>query len=250
MRLITSINLIISGFEFKIREEDKMDESSTEDLYEKRDFRKKKEKKRSHKSKEKDECSRENFKKMRQELDDLRRKEDERAKELERLKKQISMNEYESTQQSNEEIEYALGFTRDEYLGRGFIESAQWIKNEVAKEMIEQISLEENRVRFEAFMITKKASTHMGIRTCARYNRGEECTLGKWHATHKTDNVWACNDARHGIQTQRHADRVERTTKRNELRLHACTLCAEALMSINGHSVLNCPWILKKNWNV
>jgi len=187
---------------------------------------------------------------MRQELDDLRKKEDEQAKELEQLKKQISMKNSESSQQSYEEIEYTLGFNRDEYLGRGFIESAKWIKNEVAKVMMERIALEENRERFEAFMITKKASTHMGIRTCARYNRGEECTLGKWHATHKTDNVWNCNDARHGLQSQRyaHSDRSERATKRNELRLHACTLCAEALMSINGHSVLNCPWILKKNW--
>ncbi len=227
-----------------------MDESSTDDLYEKRDFRKRKEKKRSHKSKEKDECSKESFKKMRQEIDELRKKESERAKELDQLKQQILMKECEAIQQSNEEIEYALGFTKDEYLGRGFIESAQWIKNEVAKEMIEQISLDENRVRFEGMMITKRASTHMGIRTCARYNRGEECNLGKWHATHKTDNIWACNDARHGLQAHSHpqSERIERKTKRNELRLHACTLCAEALMSINGHSVLNCPWILKKNW--
>ncbi len=98
----------------------------------------------------------------------------------------------------------------------------------------------------------------MGIRTCARYNRGEDCSLGKWHTTYRDTRQGPYEarqvtfDARHRINLQHESDREHSTDikmKKNELRLHACTLCLEALMSIHGHSVLNCPWIQKKNWN-
>jgi hypothetical protein len=234
-----------------------MDEGSSDEIFRKRDFRKKKEKKRSHKSsKEKEECTKESFKKMKQEIDELRKKEQEREKELEILRKKIEIRPELSEQIP--EVEYSLGFDKSEYLNKGFIESAKWLKSEVAKNMQDKMSSEEEKSRFETMMISKKASTHMGMRTCARYNRGEECNLGKWHATHKTENPWSCKDARqiitqshHHQSTSNHHQSLstESFTKRNEIRLHACTLCLEALMTINGHSVLNCPWILKKNWN-
>jgi len=240
----------------KVRDEDKMDESSNDELFGRRELRKKTEKKkRSHKtSKEKkDEYSKECFKKMKQEIDELRKKEVERARELEELKQQIVTNGSMSLEKEKEKekVEYALGYSLDEYLDKGFIESAQWIKNVIAKNMSEKMMQDQHKTKFIATSINKKASTHMGIRTCARYNRGEDCNLGKWHPTHTSSPLWICNDARQRItgHQQRDLHQNDLPNRRNELRLHACTLCLEALMSINGHSVLNCPWIQKKNWS-
>ncbi len=252
------ISLFFPDIELGVRKEDMMDESSNDELFTRKDIRKKKEKKRSHKAskeKEKDEYSRDSFKKMKQEIDELRKKETERAKEFEELKQQILNKECLSSNKKIEENEYALGFNRDDYLAKGFIESAQWIKTEIAKNMREEIEKEENHERFKALLVNKKASTHMGMRTCARFNRGDLCEMGKWHPTYKTDNIWSYNDARQLInqgssRPAQFADGMSQETKhrRNEIRLHACTLCLEATMAINGHSLLNCPWILKKNW--
>jgi len=230
-----------------VRDEDKMDESSNDELFSTRDIRKKKEKKRSHKS-TKDELTKESFKKLKEEIDELRKKEAEQSKELEQLKKKV---ESQNPDSHDVEIEYTLGFNKDEYLSKGFIESAQWIKNVVAENMKEKLMKPKYALKFEAMIVSKKFSTHMGIRTCARYNRGEDCTLGKWHTTYR-DMRQGAFDARHRINPQNESDRDQSTEskmKRNELRLHACTLCLEALMSIHGHSVLNCPWIQKRNWN-
>jgi hypothetical protein len=60
-------------------------------------------------------------------------------------------------------------------LSKGFIESAQWIKNVLAKSLIENMNADVNKKKFETFMMSKKESSHLGVRTCARFNRGEEC---------------------------------------------------------------------------
>ena len=231
----------------RVREHDKLDDDSNEDLFDKKELRKRKDKKRQHKQREKEECTRESFKKMKDEIDELRRKETERAKELEQLKKKIDKRNEEMTDKETEkEIEYALGFNKDTYLSKGFIESAQWIRNTLAKSMIEKMLDEQNRERFEVLVTSKKASAYLGVRACARFNRGEECSSGKWHTTQKIEAIWTKNGTNH---PERLANRnVEQAQKRNELRLHICTLCLDALGSANGHSVLNCPWILIKNW--
>jgi hypothetical protein len=221
-----------------------MDESSSDELFKRKDIRKKKEKKRAHKH-NKDEITKESFKRMREEIDELRKNELEKTQELEKLKKKLEMQELERVDQNKDE--YALGFDRTEYLNKGFIESAKWIKNVIAKNMLEKMNLDDQKEKFASSTIVKKASTHMGIRTCARYNRGEVCTLGKCHSTYQVPY-----DARHRINqgSQTELDQSQSDPRRrNEMRLHACTLCMEALMSANGHSVLNCPWILEKNWN-
>jgi len=185
------ILILFPGIEMIVREEDKMDESSNEELFDKRDFRKKKEKKRSHKpTKEKEEFSKEHFKRMKEEIDELRKNELERSKELEALKVKIEKSEAERTQTAPE---YALGFDKNAYLSKGFIESAQWIKNVLAKNMNDKMNEDRQREIFETLIISKKPSSHLGIRACARYNRGEECNLGKWHATHKTSLIGCLN---------------------------------------------------------
>jgi hypothetical protein len=59
---------------------------------------------------------------MKEEIDELRRKEEERSRELEALKDEIKKN---VAVQSAIEVEYALGFDKNVYLSKGFIESAQ-----------------------------------------------------------------------------------------------------------------------------
>jgi len=232
-----------------------------DDLFTKKDLRKRKEKKRMHKqTKDMEDCTRENFKKMKEEIDELRKKELDRAKEFAELKKKIE-EQSQQTSRKYAEPEYALQFTKDAYLNKGFIESAKWIKEIVAKNMIEKMNADENKERFEVLQISKKASTHIGIRTCARYNRGEICNFGKWHATHKPDFLGENGNNVEGDTYLAHRLRKLKSTEvpqssiqerigiRNEIRIHSCTLCMEAFGTAIGHSVLNCPWILKKNWN-
>jgi len=220
-----------------------------DDIAEYKKVKKAKDKKRHRiQTKETEECSKESFKKMREEIDELRKKEQERTEELEELKRTI---ENRDPKLQKKEHEFALDFNLELYLNRGFIESAQWIKNFLSKSMLEEMAKEEFRQKFESLMIAKKFSTHIGMRSCARFNRGEECNLGRWHTTHKPNSLWTSKHQHHDHdQQQQHPQRYQQQdqSRRNEMRLHVCTLCLETLGAAFGHSVLNCPWILKKNW--
>ena len=227
-----------------------MDEDN-DDLFDKKDLRKRKDKKRAHKqtkeTKEKDDYAKESFKRMKEELEEMRKREMERAKEFDNLKKKI---EDQERHQSNRDVkpDYALGFDRDEYLNKGFIESAKWIKDVIAKNMSEKMSTEKIKVRFEGLMLAKKSSNYLGVRACARFNRGEDCHHGKWHTTHKQDGIWTKHGPLNRQDDSSRTPHPEQQGRRNELRLLVCTLCIEALGSAYGHSVLDCPWIDKKNW--
>ncbi len=233
-----------ADIEMTLRDNEKIDDIA-DDLLERRDMRKRKEKKRSHKhTSEKDEYAKESFKKMKEEIEEMRKREFERAKELEELKKKIE--DQQNKQQVKEtKPTFAIGFDKEIYMNKGFIESAKWVKEVVSKNMIEKMTSEKNKHRFEAMLITKRNSIYLGARTCARFNRGEPCNQGKWHTTHtplKPGALWT----RHGSASDEDQRQVDR---RNELRLHACTLCIEVLGAAFGHGVLECPWIMKKNWN-
>ena len=235
-------------------------EEENEDLFDRKDLRKKKEKKRTHKQtnsrNEKDDYAKESIKKMRDELLELRKKEADRAKEFEELKRKIEEQEKrQEKKQSDDDIlpDYVLEFNKELYLNKGFIESAKWIKDVVAKNMSDKMVSEKNKTRFEALITVKKRSCYLGVRACARFNRGELCHSGKWHTTHRPDGLWT----RHGPAGRQEVEgssaeqqgRADHQSRKNELRLHACTLCLEALGAAYGHTVLDCPWILKKNWN-
>ena len=235
----------------RIREHDKMDDDSNDELFDRKELRKKKDKKRQHKHRDKEDCTKESFKKMKEEIDELRRKETERAIELDLLRKKIEEREPETPKKEKEKekkIDYALEFDREAYLNKGFIESAQWIRNTLAKNMNEKMRDEKNRERFEVLLTTKKTSSFLGIRACARFNRGELCNGGKWHTTQKIEAIWTKNNNIHHEHPKDRTVEQAQTQKRSELRLHVCTLCLDALGTANGHSVLECPWILKKNW--
>ena len=40
----------------------------------------------------------------------------------------------------------------------------------------------------------------------------------------------------------------KRWTNQEELRLHCCVLCLEALEIICGHPLVRCPWIKEQTW--
>jgi len=235
----------------KVGDYDKMDDDSNEELFERRDVRKKKEKKRQHKSsKTREDSNRDDFKRMKDELDELKKRELERTREIDELKKKIL--DKEMSHQSNE-VEYEFGFDKNAYLSKGFIESAQWVQNTLAKQMLEKMNETEYKVKFSTLILSKNVSTNLGYRACARYNRDEECKLGKWHMTHKIDGVWTSNGInRHrGLQHDQSGQSGSvQHSRRNEIRLHVCTLCLEAFGAAFGHRVTECPWILKKNWEV
>jgi hypothetical protein len=225
---------------------------------------KRKKDKRRHKRMEKeeremDDYNRDSFKKMKQEIEELRKKEKDREKELENLRHMIESKEKEKESKSAK-IEYALGFDKDEYLKKGFIESAKWLKDVVAVNLSEKIKDEKFEAKFESILTAKKSSIHLGMRTCARFNRGEECNLGRWHMTHKEvaepmrpKQLWTRNHQQQQFgqlppRTYESSTGGDLNSRRNEIRLHVCTLCLDAFGAAFGHSTLNCPWILKKNW--
>ncbi len=228
-----------------LKDSEKMDDDSDDLFIEKKEMRKnKRDKKRSHRDlANKDELSKESFKKMKREIEEMRKREVERTRELEDLKKKIETQQLQSKEVKQDD--FALDFEKEKYLGKRFIESAKWIKDVVAKNMTEKMLTEENRSRFDVFLVAKQNSKHLGVRTCARFNRGEHCSQGKWHMTHiqpsgRPEVLWTRH--RHGTNTD------EDNTRANEVRLHACTLCIEPLGAAHGHGILDCPWILEKNW--
>ena len=204
------------------------DDDDLNALLTRKDSRGKKDRKRLQKEiKQKEQYTKENFKKMKEEIDELRKKVDEQEK------KRIVTRD----------VEYALGFDKSTYLNMGFIESAQWIRTFLAKKMIEKMMEQEFEEKFRCLMRTRDGSRRIGLRTCARFNRNEECTMGRWHTTYADANLRGERRPEElGERDQR------RPPPRSEMRVHACTLCLEALGSINGHNILNCPWILEKNW--
>jgi len=114
----------ISEFEIGVREDEFMEDIENESLDDKRKHKRTKESKRHRNVKETDEYSKESFKKMKEEIDELKRNELNRARELEELKQKIrSRDDVQANSQT--EPEYALGFDKNEYLKKGFIESAQ-----------------------------------------------------------------------------------------------------------------------------
>ncbi len=152
---LISINFYFAGIEFNLKDEDMLSESSDD---RKRIGKRKKEKRRHRREeKEMDDYNRESFKKMKEEIDELRRKEREREIELENLKYRIESKEKEKEKELlNRKVEYALEFDMDEYQKRGFIESAKWIKNVISPNLAEKIKNEKYSNKFESIIAAKK----------------------------------------------------------------------------------------------
>ncbi len=185
--------------------------------------KKKKGKKRSKKDCDKhDDEAKSKFAKLQEEMDEMRKT----------IKKLTSAKDVKPTKQSTNKIKYALKFDPEEYLSLGFIASANWIAEEIAKNMRERMMKSDGR--WEAFKKMRNLEMRSMV-PCVTFNRGEGCRLGSWHTTLKK-----MSSTEHDIS--------RRTLTREELRVHCCTLCLKALGVICTHSVIDCPWILEENW--
>ncbi len=119
---------------------------------------------------------------------------------------------------------YAFGFSPVEFNSMNFTDGLSWIADELAP-----------RVKIEAekykgfFKMSKMFETikPMGVRICARFNRGESCKPA-WHVHSKPN--------RNGQGQHR------------ELRLHCCAVCAETFDVFAHHHVLSCPWLKLETW--
>ena len=213
-------------------EDERMNLLGCKDSRAKKEKRKKKKKdqtKIEEKERETIESSKESVKKLKEELDEMRQT-------IEKLsaKTTVNLNPVNSKR-------YALGFTPEEYLALGFLESANWIGDKIAVNMKERMDSMEGR--WEVFKMLKPPDMR-SMRTCATFNRGENCRQGKWHTAQKRIPIV---ERIAGAQPQR--NNVHSSNGfREELRVHACTLCMKALGVLCMHSVLDCPWTLEDNW--
>jgi len=154
-------------------------------------------------------------------------KSDEKKKKEKKAKKR--------TRKDCDEDKMDDNFSPEEYLSQGFIASANWISEKIAKNMRDRMSKMEER--WKAFKQIKNAE-YNGVKSivpCVTFNRGEGCRLGIWHTTLKK-------------YSNNESDLARRLLTREELRVHCCTLCLKALGVICMHSVIDCPWILEENW--
>ncbi len=197
----------------------------------KSDEKKKKEKKAKKRTRKDcdedkmDDNSKNKFAKLQKEMDEMRKK----------ILILTSTKETPPVSQASDIRTYALGFSPEEYLSQGFIASANWISEKIAKNMRDRMSKMEER--WKAFKQIKNAE-YNGVKSivpCVTFNRGEGCRLGIWHTTLKK-------------YSNNESDLARRLLTREELRVHCCTLCLKALGVICMHSVIDCPWILEENW--
>ena len=190
-------------------------------------------KKRKHehekKEKEKSNKDKEAMDRMKLEMEEMKQK-------IADLTKNSELNDTKKTK--IEERKFALGYDEKVYLSMGFINSAIWITNTIAQNMSER--MKENKEKWDPF---KRMSLSSMVGTpCATFNREEPCHLGKWHTAARKKNI------KQRLDTFLHQRNSSLQSANEELRIHACTLCLKLLGVMSGHSVVECPWILEKNW--
>lgn len=120
---------------------------------------------------------------------------------------------------------YALGYDPESFKKMKFTESLQWVHTTLSVRLKKEVEKYP-----EFFRLTKLIGGVKDVdgKACAGYNQGVPCRK-KWHIFNR--------------QTGRY-NGVE------ELRLHCCALCLEALGTICGHPLVNCPWIKESTWSV
>ncbi len=157
-------------------------------------------------------------------------------KEMEEMRRTIVKLQANSSTAKNQEEEkaYALGFDPNEYLALGFIESTNWIAEKLAVRLRARMNEHPDK-----WLVLKKFNPPevKSLVTCVAYNRGDTCRLDKWHTVLKKTASNPENDIRQRL------NRME-----EELRVHACTLCWKGIGVLSMHQVMDCPWILEKNW--
>jgi len=121
-------------------------------------------------------------------------------------------------------VRYALGFDPVEFNKLKYTESLQWVTTYLVVNMKQE--MENYPVYFRCIKEVGNVA-EIGNKACAGYNRGASCRK-KWH-------VFMRHTGRGGGGSE-------------ELRLHCCALCMEAMGVLCGHPLIDCPWIKMSTW--
>ena len=119
---------------------------------------------------------------------------------------------------------YAFGFSPVEFNSMNYTAGLTWIAGELSAKVKAEAAKYPNFFKMAKMFECIKP---MGVRICARFNRGESCKPG-WHVHSKPN--------RSGQGQHR------------ELRLHCCAVCAEAFNVLAYHHTLSCPWLKPDTW--
>ncbi len=143
---------------------------------------------------------------------------------LKRVTDELDTMKKKMTALERGEVRYALGFDPVEFNKLKFTESLQWVTTTLVANMKQEM---ENYPEYFRFVKEIGNVTEIGNKACAGFNRGSVCRK-RWHSY---------------IRHTGHREEAE------ELRLHCCVLCMEALGILSGHPIINCPWIKAVTWS-
>jgi hypothetical protein len=133
------------------------------------------------------------------------------------------MEEEMAALQNGAVARYALGYDPVEFNKLKFTESLQWVLINLVVNMKQEM---ENFPEYFKIFEQIGDVAEIGNKACAGFNRGSSCHK-KWHSYFRQSE-------NRGVE---------------ELRLHCCVLCMEALGILSGHPVIDCPWIKATTWN-
>jgi hypothetical protein len=157
---------------------------------------------------------------VKEELQATQRQLQKVTEEMEKLREEMI------TIQARGGVRYALGYDPAELNKMKFTESLQWVTTTLSIRM--KSEMEKFPEYFRIIHLIGDISD-IGNKACAGYNRGIPCR-NKWH----TFNRAATN----------------RKPESEDLRLHCCALCMEALGILSGHPLVECPWTREATWSI
>lgn len=121
----------------------------------------------------------------------------------------------------------ALGFKPSTFMAMSYSAALTWVANVLSPEMMKKMEKYPNFFEFRSVVGGAKS---VGLKTCSKFNRGEEC-VNMWHVHTRPKKNGA-------------------TGYRKELRLHCCPLCMETLDTMACHSIMTCPWLKEDTWKM
>ena len=156
-----------------------------------------------------------------------------KSKEMQELK-----DEMEKMKSLAVKNAFAFDFNVESYKQMCFIDSAVYaakaLKNAMKERMMKSKSF------FEPYQLIRGCK-QVNAKTCARYNQGSPC-FDLWHVNQKLERKPEQSTSAEAQLPKK------RWSHQEELCLHCCVLCLEALEVISGHPLVRCPWIGEVTW--
>ena len=134
---------------------------------------------------------------------------------------------------------FAFEFNVERYKQMCFIDSAVYAAKDLKAAMKDR--MKKSLGYFEPYQLVRGCK-QVNAKTCARYNQGAPC-YDQWHVNQKLERK-----PEQSTSAEAQMAPKKRWTNQEELRLHCCVLCLEALEIICGHPLVRCPWIKEQTW--